>query len=68
MKQNKLYPIKDPDGIIHYDDIGKASLLNEYFTSVFTVDTAFEYYATLDNGIGSIYFTPKYIFHFRPPS
>ena len=29
------------------------------FTSVFTVDTAFEEYATLDNGIGSIYFTPK---------
>ena len=51
MKQNKLYRLKDPEGIVHYDDIGKANLLNEYFTSVFTVDTAFEEYATLDNGI-----------------
>ena len=59
MKQNKLCQIKDPEGIVHYDDIGKANLLNEYFTSVFTVDTAFEEYATLDNGIGSIYFTQK---------
>ena len=46
MKQNKLYQLKDPEGIVHYDDIGKANLLNEYFTSVFTVDTAFEEYAT----------------------
>ena len=52
MKQNKLYQIKDPEGIVHYDEIGKANLLNEYFTSVFTVDTAFEEYATIDNGIG----------------
>ena len=59
MKQNKLYQIKDPEGIVHYDDNGKANLLNAYFTSVFTVDTAFEEYATLDNGIGLIYFTPK---------
>ena len=44
---------------MYYDDIGKANLLNEYFTSVFTVDTPFEEYATLDNGIGSIYFTTK---------
>ena len=58
MKQNKLYQIKDTEGIVHYDDIGKANLLNEYFTSVFTVHTAFEEYATLDHGIGSIYFTP----------
>ena len=29
MKQNKLYQIKDPEGIIHYDDISKANLLNE---------------------------------------
>ena len=49
MKQNKLYQIKVPEGIVHYDDIGKANLLNEYFTSVFTVDTAFEEYANLDN-------------------
>ena len=54
MKQNKLYQIKDPEGNVHYDDIGKANLLNEYFTSVFTVDIAFEEYATLDNAIGSI--------------
>ena len=59
MKQNKLYQIKDLEGIVHYDDISKANLLNEYFTSVLTVDTALEEYATLDNGIGSIYFTPK---------
>ena len=59
MKQKKLYQIKDPEGKVHYDDIGKANLLNEYFTSVFTADTAFEEYTTLDNGIGSIYFTPK---------
>ena len=49
MKVNKLCQIKDPEGIVHYDDIGKANLLNEYFTSVFTVDTVFEEYATLDN-------------------
>ena len=61
MKPNKLYQLKDPEGIVHYDDIGKANLLNEHFTSVFTVDTAFEEYATLDNGIGSIFFTAKYI-------
>ena len=30
MKQTKLYQIKDPEGIVHYDDIGKANLLNEY--------------------------------------
>ena len=59
MKQNNLYEIKDPEGIVHYDDIGKATLLNEYFTSVFTVDTDFEEYATLENGIGSIYFTTQ---------
>ena len=47
MKQNKLYQIKDPEGIVHYDDIGKANLLNEYFTSVFNVDTAFEEYILL---------------------
>ena len=46
MKQNNLYEIKDPEGIMHYDDIGKANLLNEYFTSVFTVDTDFEGCAT----------------------
>ena len=51
MNQNKLYQIKDPEGIVNYDDISKANLLNEYFTSVYTVDTAFEEYATLDNGI-----------------
>ena len=28
MKQNKLCQIKDPEGIVHYDDIGKANLLN----------------------------------------
>ena len=27
-KQNKLYQIKDPERIVHYDDIGKANLLN----------------------------------------
>ena len=59
MKQNNLYEIKDPEGIVHYDDIGKANLLNEYFTSVFTVDTDFEGCATLENGIGSIYFTTQ---------
>ena len=59
MKQNNLYEIKDPEGIMHYDDIGKANLLNEYFTSVFTVDTDFEGCATLENGIGSIYFTTQ---------
>ena len=26
MKQNKLYQIKDTEGIVHYDDIGKANL------------------------------------------
>ena len=46
---------------MHYDDIGKANLLNEYITSVFTVDTDFEGCATLEIGSGSIYFTPKYI-------
>ena len=35
--------------------------LNEYFTSVFTVDADFEGCATLENVIESIYFTPKYI-------
>ena len=30
MKLNKLYQIKDPEGIVHYDDISKANLLNEY--------------------------------------
>ena len=30
MKNNKLYQIKDPEGIVHYDDIGKANLLNEF--------------------------------------
>ena len=59
MKQNNLFGIKDPEGIVHYDDIGKANLLNEYFTSVFTVDTDFEECATLENGIGSIYFTTQ---------
>ena len=47
VKAKNMKPIKDPEGIVHYDDIGKANLLNEYFTSVFTVDTAFEEYATL---------------------
>ena len=42
MKQNNLYEIKDPEGIVHYDDIGEAILLNEYFTSVFNADTVFE--------------------------
>ena len=42
MKQNNLYEIKDPEGIVHYDDIAKANLLNSYFTSVFTVDTDIE--------------------------
>ena len=46
--------------IVHYDDIVKATLLNEYFTSVFTVDTDVDGCATLENGIGSIYWTPKY--------
>ena len=58
MKENNLYEIKDPEGIVHYDDIGKANLLNEYFTSVFT-DTEFEGCATFENGIGSIYLIPK---------
>ena len=61
MKHNNLYEIKDPEGIVHCDDIGKANLLNEYFTSVFTVDTDFEGCTTLENSIGSIYFTPKAI-------
>ena len=56
-----MYQIKDPEGIVHYDDIGKANLLNEYFTSVFTVNSAFEEYASLENGFGSMYFTPNHI-------
>ena len=27
MTQNKLYQIKDPEGIVHYDDIGKDNIL-----------------------------------------
>ena len=46
---------------MHYYDIGKANLLNEYFTYVFTVHTGFKGCATLENGIGSIYFSTKYI-------
>ena len=54
-----MYGIKDPEGIVHYDDIGKSNRLNEYFTSILTVDTDFEGCATLKNGIGSIYFPPN---------
>ena len=56
--ENNLYEIKYPEDIVQYDDIGKGNYLNQYFTSVFTIDTDFEGCATFENGIGSMYFTP----------
>ena len=62
-KHNQLVAIKDSDGILCYDDISKAKLLNDYFASVFTVDQ--EEHSNdrsidmLESGIGSILFTSR---------
>ena len=33
-KVNKLVSLRDSSEIVHYDDLSKANLLNEYFSSV----------------------------------
>ena len=59
-KHNQLVAIKDTAGILCYDDISKAKLLNDYFASVFTVDEeeliSDRSINMLECGIGSIFF------------
>ncbi len=60
----QLGSIRDPDGILHYDDTSIANLLNDYFTSVFNKENHVDRSRTadvVDNYIGSIYFSSSHV-------
>ena len=59
-------PLKKPDGSLAYDDLDKANLLNEFFSSVFTKDDGnVPYFQTswsdTTPGLNSVCFTPDII-------
>ena len=62
---NGIAPLKNSSGAILYSDHDKAGLLNDYFSSVFTVDNGFIVTASLPHKVGTdvppIFFTPSLV-------
>jgi len=63
-KHNRLSCIQDSNNVLHYDDASKATLLNDYFASVFVLDddNSMHLNSTDTNiGVVSIFFTELHI-------
>jgi len=62
---NNIIPLRDPDGNLVYTDDQKATLLNEYFSSIYTEDNGTVSPGALpekvDGDMPPVFFTPDMV-------